>query len=177
MAQTATFKYAENDDLQVLEMNYAGGDLSMIVLLPRKNDGLHALEDKLSVDGLNQLLLDAKSAEVRVILPKFKLTSQFSLKETLEQMGMPDAFSDQSDFSGMDGTRLLYISAVVHKAYVDVNEEGTEAAASTGVVMMSRGIQRHQPPVFRADHPFIFLIRDTHSGSILFLGRLTDPTK
>jgi len=93
-------------------------------------------------------------------------------------MGMTDAFSPRADFSGMDGQRDLFISAVVHKAFVDVNEEGTEAAAATGVVMRSMAVMRPRPtPVFRADHPFIFLIRDTRSGSILFLGRMVDPSR
>ena len=92
-------------------------------------------------------------------------------------MGMPDAFSRAADFSGMDGTRQLLISAVVHKAFVDVTEEGTEAAAATGVAMRPMAIRREKPVEFRADHPFIFLIRDTHSRSVLFLGRLTEPAK
>jgi len=91
---------------------------------------------------------------------------------------MTDAFSRRADFSGMDGERDLYISAVVHKAFVDVNEEGTEAAAATGVVMSHMSVMRmpRPTPIFRADHPFVFLIRENHSGSILFLGRMVDPT-
>jgi serpin B len=93
-------------------------------------------------------------------------------------MGLKDACSPQADFSGMDGKRDLYISAMVHKAFVEINEEGTEAAAATGVVMRSMAIMRPRPtPIFRADHPFIFLIRDISSGSILFLGRLLDSTQ
>jgi serpin B len=92
-------------------------------------------------------------------------------------MGMPLAFSNEADFSGMDGERDLYISAIVHKAYVKVDESGTEAAAATGTVMALTSVMRQPSPVFRADHPFIFLIRDTQSGAILFLGRITDPTK
>lgn len=177
MNQTGNFMYGEDDDLQILEMAYAGRDLSMVVLLPRKVDGLKALESELSADRLKGWLARMKGEEVRVSFPKFKLTSQFGLKETLEQMGMTDAFSPSADFSGMDGSRELYVSAIVHKAYVDVNEEGTEAAAATGAVMAARAVRPRPQPVFRADHPFIFLIRDTHSGSILFLGRVTDPTK
>ncbi len=114
-------------------------------------------------------------------LPKFKLTRQFELQQTLGAMGMPKAFeAGVADFSGMTGNRELVISAVIHKAYIDLDEQGTEAAAATAVVMqraLALAPGRNQPPVFRADHPFIFLIRDNRSGSILFMGRVTDPTK
>ncbi len=110
-------------------------------------------------------------------LPRFELTAQFSLARTLAEMGMGDAFSLAADFSGMDGARDLFISAVVHKAFVDVNEEGTEATAATGTVMKMLAVMPQPTTVFRADHPFIFLIRDNHSGSILFLARVIDPTK
>jgi serpin B len=113
-----------------------------------------------------------------VYIPKFKLSSGFSLGRTLSAMGMPDAFQEGvADFSGMESSRDLRISAVIHKAFVEVNEEGTEAAAATAVVMKGRGISFAPTPTFRADHPFIFLIRDNRSGSILFLGRMVDPTK
>jgi serpin B len=115
--------------------------------------------------------------EVRVTLPRFKTTAEFGLKDTLVAMGMADAFdAGKADFSGMDGKKDLFISAVVHKAFVDVNEEGTEAAAATGVVM-SLTAMPEPPPEFRADHPFLFLIRDTKTGAILFFGRILDPTK
>ena len=132
----------------------------------------------LKVETLDRWLAQAGEQKVEVFLPKFKLTAQFSLAERLAAMGMTDAFSARADFSGMDGTRDLFISAVVHKEFVEVNEEGTEAAAATGVVMTKAIVMRPRPtPVFRADHPFLFLIRDHHSGSLLFLGRLADPTR
>jgi serpin B len=109
-------------------------------------------------------------------MPKFKMTSRFSMAEVLRSMGMTDAFSAQAaDFSGMTGRRDLFISAVIHQAYVDVNEEGTEAAAATGVVMRLTSAMPDRTPVFRADHPFLFLIRDKTTGSILFLGRVMNP--
>ena len=109
-------------------------------------------------------------------LPKFKLSSQLDLKPTLEAMGMPTAFGNSADFSGIDGTRNLFFSAVVHQAVVEVNEQGTEAAAATAGVM-PLGAAPKPPPIFRADHPFIFLIREKQTGSVLFLGRMADPTK
>ncbi len=186
MHHDAYFKYAEPAGCQILELPYATGEpgtppgsdhLSMVVLLPHEVDGLKKLEASLSEPALKDWLTQAHQQKVNVTLPKFKTTAQFSLGETLDTMGMTDAFSDHANFSGMDGDRDLYISAVIHKAYVDVNEEGTEAAAATAVGVALTSAMPRPSPVFRADHPFIFLIRDTQSGSILFLGRLADPTK
>jgi serpin B len=179
MNLTADFKYAEVEGLQLLELPYAWDDLSMVVLLPRDVDRLKDVEDLLITQTLDRWLAQASEQKVAVFLPKFKLAAQFSLAKPLAEMGMTDAFSLNADFSGMDGERDLLISAVVHKAFVDVNEEGTEAAAATGVVMSRMAIMRmpRPTPIFRADHPFIFLIRDNHSGTILFLGRLVDPTR
>ena len=174
MHQSGEFPYMETEDLQVLELPYVKGHLSMIVLLPRKVDGLGALEASLTADKLEGWLGELHKEEVSVILPKFQMTSRFELSEVLKALGMTDAFSlPPADFSGMGGSKDLDISKVIHKAFVDVNEEGTEAAAATHVVLAREG-----PPVrpVRADHPFLFLIRDNASGSILFMGRVTDPT-
>jgi serpin B len=178
MNLTADFKYAEVGGLQLLELPYAGDGFAMVVLLPRDVDGLKNLENLLNKQTLDHWLTQARELNVAVLLPKFKLAAQFSLAKPLGEMGMTDAFSPGADFSGMDGERDLFISAVVHKAFVDVNEEGTEAAAATGVVMRMNAVRMPRPtPIFRADHPFLFLIRDLHSGSILFLGRVVDPTR
>ncbi len=173
MHQADNFRYAETNTVQILDMPYVNKDLSMVILLPKKNDGVKDLEKELSSEN-SPMGLPQRSREVQVYVPRFKITSEFSLAETLSAMGMPDAFSSKADFSGMTGNRDLFISAVVHKAYVEVNEEGTEAAAATGVQMALTSVAP-PPPVFRADHPFIFLIRDNKSGSILFLGRLENP--
>jgi serpin B len=175
MNQTGKFRYAETEDLQILELPYVGDDLSMVILLPRATDGLGHLEKSLKRENLTTWLNDLRKREVVVSIPRFRMTSKFSLERMLASMGMADAFSDRADFSGMTGRRELFISAVVHQAYIDVNEEGTEAAAATGVVMRLTSIQPDRPPVFRADHPFLFVIRDNPSGSILFLGRVQDP--
>jgi serpin B len=178
MHQTDDFGYAEFPDLQVLELPYLGKDVSMVVLLPRAVDGLGKLEAQLTAPNLAKWMAPLNSQKVEVFLPKFKATSEFSLGDTLAEMGMRDAFAYlKADFSGMDGTDNLFISDVIHKAYVDVDEQGTEAAAATGIVMVAGAmpIQMAPIPVFRADHPFLFLIRDNQSGSVLFLGRVTDP--
>jgi serine protease inhibitor len=175
MNQQAEFGYMETDSFQGLELPYVNDELSMIILLPKAADGLGELEKSLTAENLSQWLSRLFRREVIVSIPKFKATSQFSLASVLSSMGIKDAFTSAADFSGMDGKRDLFISAVVHKAYVDVNEQGTEAAAATGVTMRLTSVGPSRIPVFRADHPFLFLIRDNHSGSILFLGRLTNP--
>jgi len=170
MHRTGTFNYMKDRDFQMLELPYVGGRLSMIILLPSQVAGLPALEKSLTSDNLDQWLARLREQNVSVALPRFKATSEFRLNDVLKAMGMTDAFSELADFSGMDGERGLFISHVVHKAFVDVNEQGTEAAAATGVIMKSSA-----PPVFRADHPFVFLIRDIPSNSVLFIGRVMNP--
>jgi serpin B len=174
-----SFKYAETDAYQLVELPYKSGSLAMVVVLPKQIDGLKKIEASLDATTLNQQIAQAEKQDVEVFLPKFKITAQFSLAETLKAMGMPTPFTLKADFSGMDGERDLSISAVLHKAYVDLDEEGTEAAAATGTTMMAASMRAMPPPhpIFRADHPFIFFIRDTQTGAILFLGRITDPTR
>ena len=184
MRQTDEFGYAEANDLQVLALPYSGFDLSMVVLLPRQADGLGALENKLTATNLAAWTSNLKlqTSRVHVFLPKFKMTSEFLLGNTLAAMGMSDAFDlKKADFSGMDGqSHYLFIGDVIHKAHVEVNEQGTEAAAATAVTMLAgMAVPMNPPPipVFRADHPFLFLIRNNHTGSILFLGRVTNPAQ
>ena len=180
MAKMQRLPYAEFEDVQVAQLPYAGGELSMLVVLPREKDGLAALEARLAPERLAEWRAGLAEREVRVFLPKFKLTwGAVKLNEALKALGMVDAFSDtQADFSGMDGQlRWLYIGAVLHKAFVEVNEEGTEAAAATAVVMRMRAMRPATPPEFRADHPFLFLIQEEETGAILFMGRVADPTK
>jgi len=177
--EDAIYPYAETADLQMISLPYnttGGNGLSMVILLP-KGDDLSAADPYLDPANLSALEQSASSRRVMVYIPEFKIESQYSLKGTLSTMGMPTAFSDAADFSGMDGSRDLYISDVIHKAYIDVNEEGTEAAAATGVVMWAKGVVATEKPVpvFRADHPFLFLIQDNDTGVILFAGRVSSP--
>lgn len=174
MRQTGPFGYARDGGVQILELPYAGGDLSMIVLLPAASSSVEKLREALPQQ-LDGWLAAISPEEVEVYLPRFKLEQRFLLNEPLIALGMADAFSDTAaDFSGMraDGGKDLYISKVIHKAFVDVNEVGTEAAAATAVVMGTKSVQ--MTPVFKADHPFLFLIRDVRTGTILFMGRLSD---
>ena len=177
MHKTDDFKFAAVDGLKALELPYGNGDLSTVVLLPDEIDGLSALEQKLSYESLTRWTNGLQKRKVQVFLPRFKLTSEFSLSTVLAAMGMPLAFDEnRADFTGISTQEELYISAVLHKAFVDVNEEGTEAAAATGVVMAARAAMiPREPPLFRADHPFLFLIVDNRTKSILFLGRVVNP--
>ncbi len=176
MNQTGQFPYAETESFQALELPYVDNELSMIVFLPKEIDGLKEFEHEFTLDNLSQWLSKLHKREVIVFIPKFKMTSEFSLASVLKSMGMTDAFMpNTADFSGMTGKKDLCISAVIHKAYVDINEEGTEAAAATAVTMKLTAVGPSQTPVFRADHPFVFLIRDNQTGNILFIGRVTNP--
>lgn len=176
MAQTGSFGYAESKDLQILELPYQGETLSMVIFLPKERDGLADLEGSLNADALKGWLAGLRPTEVEANLPTFRMTSDFSLRDTLSALGMPSAFEPgKADFSGIaDAKQGLFISAVVHKAFVEVNEEGTEAAAATAASHSCGAPPRHT--VFLADQPFLFLIRDRKSGAILFMGRVVDPS-
>jgi len=175
MYQKGIFGYRELKDVQVLELPYVGKQLSMFIILPRNARGLRNIENNLTEGNLRSWISRLPREEVLVYLPKFKITwGTFELNKPLTALGIKDAFvSGRADFSGMDGTKTLFIGLVLHKAFVEVNEEGTEAAAATAVVM-KRGAP--QTLIFRADHPFLFMIRDNTTGSILFLGRVVDPS-
>jgi serpin B len=177
MFQKGRFRYGKFDGFQLLEMPYAGDDLSMVVMLPDAMDGLPALEASLTPDLIEKSLAAMWERDVLVHLPKFKFEATFGLGGTLQDMGMVDAF-ESADFSGI-GDGGLAISDVLHKAFIDVNEAGTEAAAATAVIIgvtdACFDCSPPPPPVFRADHPFLFVLRDMHSGSLMFLGRVTQP--
>jgi serpin B len=180
MHREGEFKYFNGGTFQALEIPYKGSELSMIVLLPNDVSGLTALERSLTASNTQQWIRRLGFvSQVIVTIPKFKMTQQFQLGDTLAAMGMPQAFKgDVADFSGMTGHRDFAISAVIHKAYIDVNEEGTEAAAATAVTMMATSARAPDPMppiIFRADHPFVFMIRDTRSGGTLFMGRVAHP--
>jgi serine protease inhibitor len=178
MHREGRFSYFDGGSFQVLEVPYKSNELSLVVFLPKDPGGLPGLEQSLTDSNLQQWLKQMASvSKVIVTMPKFKMTQQFELGSTLGAMGMPQAFSSSADFSGMTGHRDFAISEVIHKAYVDVNEEGTEAAAATAVTMRAMAMRAPEapPPVFRADHPFVFMIRDNRSASILFMGRMADP--
>ena len=173
MEQTEEHDYMEGDGFRAVEIKYDGEELSMVIILPdigRYNE----IESSLSAEFIDGIIGDFGNYSVTLTLPKFEYESEFGLADTLFDMGMEDAFvSGVADFSGMDGSNLLYITDVIHKAFVSVDEAGTEAAAATGVVIGYTSIP--ESATFRADHPFIFFIRDIETESILFAGRVLDP--
>ncbi len=176
MSRVGTFLYAEEAGLQAVELPYAGGDVVFTVLLPRSAQGLADVEKTLSAGRVADLVHRLRPRKLEVALPKFRLSAEYELKKPLAKLGMALAFDKaKADFSGMcDGEEPLFLAAVVHKAAVDVDEEGTEAAAATGTTVKGRSIPA-DPVVVRADRPFVFLIHDRNSGRVLFLGRLVNP--
>jgi serpin B len=177
MHQTGQFEYVENDEFQAVKLPYKANELSMVILLPRKTDGLPAVEKSLTAESLSKWIAQMHSSQVELAMPKFTFSGEFNLKDALASMGMPDAFdASKADFSGMTGEKDLFIGAVLHKAFIAVDEEGTEAAAATAVVMVGCAAPgEEKPKIFRADHPFLFLIRHEATGEILFIGRLANP--
>jgi len=165
------FNYTETDDLQIIKLPYKGNNLSMIIILPKENN-ISIAESELNAVNLTSWINSLKETEINVNIPKFKIETEYNLNDVLKKMGMTDAFSVAADFSGMDGTKDLYISDVVHKAFVEANEEGTEAAAATGVIMTLKAVLYS----FNADHPFVFLIQHEETGAILFMGKVMNPS-
>ena len=179
MYQKADFNIGYNKDLEsyILELPYVDNKLSMFVILPKSLDGLEQLQKRLKSQHLlnpeREFVMRAK--KVQVTLPRFKLEQSFSLGDSLSAMGMRDMFDiTKADFSGIDGAGQLFVSKVVHKAFIEVNEEGSEAAAATAVVMMLRSMPAPDPE-FKADHPFLFFIRENTTKAILFFGKLAEP--
>jgi len=173
MKQTESFGYTDGEGYQAVELLYDGGELSMVILLPEAGQ-FAAFEEGLQAQGVSDIISGLQPTEVALTMPKFEFDSDFSLKDTLAAMGMPIAFSGGADFSGMTGNPELFISEVIHKAFVAVDEAGTEAAAATAVIMKLTAVPESVAAV-TIDRPFIFLIRDIETGAILFVGRVLNP--
>jgi len=174
MHQQETIRYAKQDDLEIAELTYKGGSLAMWLIVPAAGR-LAECEARLDAARLKAAGDALAERPVALGLPKFKFTASLSLSQTLAAMGMPLAFSTGADFSGIDGKRDLFISDVIHKAFIQVDEKGTEAAAATGVVMATAVRQMTEPVVLTIDRPFLFAIVERKTGELLFLGRVTDP--
>jgi serpin B len=173
MRQTESFGYARGEGYQAVELAYDGREMSMVILVPDRG-GFEAFEDSLDAERMQAIIEDLKHEQVALTMPKFEFDARFNLNQVLTAMGMPAAFSGGADFSGMTGSKDLFISDVLHKAFVSVDEEGTEAAAATAVVMKLAAVAE-EPISVTVDHPFLFLIRDIETGAILFVGRVVDP--
>ena len=174
MGQQESLGHFAGDGFQAVDLLYSGGELSMTILLPDEGN-FEAFEDALDAEQVEAVLEALRRQEVALRMPKFEFDAQFSLPQALRQLGMQDAFTSQADFSGMTGQRDLFISDVIHKAFVSVDEKGTEAAAATAVIMKLTAMPA-QPVQVDVDRPFIFLIRDIETGAILFMGRVLDPS-
>jgi serpin B len=179
MNQTEAFGYTDGEGYQAVELRYDVGELpdgkalSMVIILPEGGQ-VEMFEEELQAQKVNDIIGDLQLTEVALTMPKFEFESEFSLKDTLAEMGMPLAFSGAADFSGMTGNLGLAISDVLHKAFVSLDEAGTEAAAATAVIMKETAMP--DPPVeVTIDHPFMFMIRDIDTGAILFVGRVMNP--
>ncbi len=169
MHQNGEFRFASLDDCQAVELPYVGDKLSMVFIMPHEGR-FDEFEETFSSDRVDEIIGSLTPVQINLAIPRFELEVPYEqMATTLSEMGMPSAFG-AADFSGMDGSRELFISAVIHKAFLSVSEEGTEAAASTAVIM-ARGL----PPSFTANRPFIFMIRDNETDTILFMGRLLNP--
>lgn len=178
--ESKKFDYYEDSTCQVLELPYKKDELSMVVLLP-KDDDISKLEKKLDPEYISKINEEMTREEVRMYIPKFEVNCKYSLKSTFQKMGMNDAFEGAvSDFTGMMDRDDAHIDFITHKSFIEVNEEGTEAAAATGVGVGCESIEEPETPKFKtfdADHNFIYLIKDNSNENILFLGKLTDPTE
>ena len=176
MRQTESFGYAEGDAYQAVELPYDGRELSMVILLPRAGQ-FEAFEDSLDAQRVDGIVRGLEHKRVALIMPRFECESDFSLRETLAALGMLDAFLwPTADFSGMTGNRDLFIADVIHKAFVSVDETGTEAAAATAAVMPPTAMPPEEPVEVTVDRPFAFLIHDIETGAILFVGGMVDPS-
>ncbi len=180
MNQVNHLAYTKTSDAQIVELPYGSSRMSMVVVVPTEKSaaGLSKVEAKMDEKTLASWTAGLTNQKVRMTLPKFTMTSDFMLSKILPQLGMPSAFVyPKADFSGIDGTRELFIGEVVHKAFVAVDEKGTEAAAATAVMARAGAAPRQEEPIdVRADHPFLFFIRDTKTNAVLFMGRVLDPT-
>ncbi|HEY96070.1 MAG TPA: serpin family protein [Dehalococcoidia bacterium] len=173
MRQTESFGYTAGDGYQAVELHYDGGELSMIIVLPDSGQ-YEMFEEQLTLEKVDAIISGLQYNQVALAMPKFEFESEFKMRDTLSAMGMPIAFSASADFSGMTGARDLYIDQVIHKAFVSVDETGTEAAAATAVDMKLTSMPA-EPVIVTVDHPFIFFIRDIETGTILFIGRVLNP--
>lgn len=176
MRQTESLKYAQDSGYQAVELPYDGRELSMLILLPQSGQ-FSALEESMDAKAIDAVIKKLSWNQIALTMPKFEFTSGFSVKKALTALGMSDAFTESADFSGMTGKRDLYISDVIHKAFVSVDESGTEAAAATAVIMMATAMPGAPPAPIKVtiDRPFIFLIRDNKTGAILFIGSVLNP--
>ncbi len=174
MHKDAKFEYFKGNDFQAVELPYKGDKLSMMIILPTDRDGIKNLEKEFTLKNLNTWRNNLRKEKIKLSIPKFTINTRYYMKEYFKKLGMKLAFTTGADLSGMEPKKELYIYKIIHQAFIDVNEEGTEAAAATAVVVNLKSIPK-PIPIFKADHPFIFLIIYKPNNSILFLGEVVNP--
>jgi len=177
MNQKDSYEYLEDENFQAIKLPYEGHRISMIIFLPKKADGIIEFENGLTATILDNYISRFNLEKVKLSLPKFLINTEYRLKNHLTNLGIIDAFNDDADFSGMTEPEKLKISEVIHKTFIEVNEKGTEAAAATaiGMVLLGHSLKVKPPLIFRADHPFVFIILDSNTNCILFIGRVMNP--
>jgi serpin B len=176
MHQTASFPYYEDEEAQAIALPYKNERMVLAVILPRTVEGWRMISQVLDYDRLQLVLSDMATTEVSLSLPKFRSEMTLNLKQELTAMGMGTAFSRYADLSGMTGEKNLFIDEVIHKAFIEVSETGTEAAAATAAIIGLKSSLRDEPVVFNADHPFIYFLIDRETDCIIFTGRFVKPS-
>jgi serpin B len=176
MHQTGSYPYYEDEEIQAIGLPYENNRMVMMVLLPKSIDGWRMISQVMDRDRINLVISELGTREVQLSLPKFRSELQINLREALTSMGMGTAFSRYADLSGMTGEKNLYVDEVIHKAFIEVSETGTEAAAATAAIIGLKSSLRDDPVRFNADHPFVFFLHDRQTGCIIFTGRLVKPS-
>ncbi len=174
MVGVSNANYFENDLVQVVEIPYKG-DATMIIFLPKEEDGFSDLQEQFTYENYTTWTSNYTKSRTSLTIPKFKIENDFDLEKPLKKMGMKTAFGKKADFSKMTGDEELFINKIIHKAYIEIDEDGTEAAAATAVVMDRKSTSNERPKAFRADHPFIFMIKENTTNTILFVGHFVQP--
>lgn len=176
MHQNRSYPYYEDKEIQALSLPYKNNRMALVVILPRSTEGWRMISQVLSYERINLVISGMETREVQLALPKFKSELQINLRQGLTSLGMGTAFNRDADLSGMTGEKNLYIDEVIHKAFIEVNETGTEAAAATAAIIGLKSSLRDEPVRFNADHPFLYFLLDRQTGCIIFTGRLVKPS-
>jgi len=176
MHQTRSYPYYEDEEIQAICLPYKNNRMVMMVILPKSIEGWRMISQVINYERIDLVLSGMGTKEVQLALPKFRSEFQINLRQELTSMGMGTAFSRQADLSGMTGEKNLFVDEVIHKAFIEVNETGTEAAAATAAIIGLKSSLRDDPVRFNADHPFVFFLLDRQTGCIIFTGRLVKPS-
>lgn len=176
MHQTRSYPYYEDEEIQAISLPYKNNRMALMVILPKSIEGWRMISQVINYERINLVISGMGTREVQLVIPKFRSELQINLRQELTSMGMGTAFSRHADLSGMTGEKNLYVDEVIHKAFIEVNEKGTEAAAATAAIIGLKSSLRDDPVRFNADHPFVFFLLDRQTGCIIFTGRLVKPS-